>query len=457
VVKQSFWFVGGILGLVAAGACNRDEFVVPNSPPMTTDSGVVIPPTAPPTLTPTSPTQAPLVNVVAGDTFSCARKGSRLGCWGDGMVVDALGGDAKLGVGGGIVRFGEFSAIPSLQPTSLAADGDQLCLVQAGQVLCLQPDEPTGSLDSLCAALGRCGYRLKQLQGLPELASSVDVASDHACAVMVSGKVACWGRNDRGQLGHAPGTAGDAPCPDGEGVCNFTPSYVAALAGASHVSVGSANGLGTSCALTGVQLWCWGANHVGQLGQGNADSEPHAQPVMLRHEYRTASVGSQSVCAVSLNGTAFCWGDETGLQRREPREVGRLSEVTSGFFTTLNNIVQIDTGRSHACAVDTEGRAWCWGCNAYGELGRGRSGAFDGVNVVGRRARLCSVPGASRVESITDVAMVAVGTTHTCASRRDGSLRCWGHNSDGQVGQPVKEPEDARNFTSATAVAGATF
>jgi alpha-tubulin suppressor-like RCC1 family protein len=376
------------------------------------------------------------------------------------MMVTALGGDAKLGVGGGIVTFGGFSAIPALQPTDLAADGDRICLVQGGKVLCTDPDEPMGSLEDLCAILGQCGFRLGQVQGLTEQAVAVDVAPDHACAVMASGKVACWGRNDRGQLGHAPGTGGDVPCPEGKGVCNFVPSYVASLAGATDVSAGSAGGLGTSCALSGVTLSCWGSNQFGQLGLGSADSEPHPEPSPVLSQFRTVSVAATGVCAVSLNGGAYCWGDDSGelnLQARQPREVGRLSEVTAGVQIPLTNVVQIDRGQSHACAVDTDGRVWCWGSNAHGELGRGRSGVFDGVCTVGRRARLCSVPGASRVESITGVADVAVGGRHTCASRRDGKVLCWGNNSDGQVGKPVKEPEDARNFTSATAVAGSTF
>ena len=415
--------------------------------------------TQPPGVVPMSP-PAPLVYVAAGDAFSCARRGPQLGCWGDGLMVTALGGDAKLGAGGAIVSFGNFSAIPSLRPTDLAADGDRVCLVQDGQVLCTEADEPTGSLEDLCMFLGQCGFRLRAVQALPELAVAVDVAPDHACAVMTSGRVACWGRNDRGQLGHAPGTGGDAPCPQGKGVCNFVPSYVASLAGATDVSVGGGDGLGTSCALSGATLVCWGANQFGQLGLGNADSEPHPEPARVQADFRSVSVAATGACAVSLNGGAYCWGDYTGelnLPAQQPREVSRLSEINAGFSVPLTNVVQIDRGQAHACAVDTGGRVWCWGSNAHGELGRGRASSFDSVCTIARRARLCSASGASRVESITDAAMVAVGSKHTCATRRDGSLRCWGNNSDGQVGKPVKEPEDARNFTSATAVAGSTF
>lgn len=82
---------------------------------------------------------------------------------------------------------------------------------------------------------------------------------------------------------------------------------------------------------------------------------------------------------------------------------------------------QVTTGRSHTCAVRTDGRLYCWGWDLYGQLGDGGAASFQTspVQVAGRR---------------TDWASVSAGQVHTCALRTDGRLFCWGRDIHGQLG-----------------------
>jgi hypothetical protein len=80
--------------------------------------------------------------------------------------------------------------------------------------------------------------------------------------------------------------------------------------------------------------------------------------------------------------------------------------------------VQIAAGRSHTCALTTDGRIWCWGGNYSGQLGAG-----------GWEASL-----AREVAGLAGLQSIGVGSSHTCAVTDDGEVRCWGDNRDGQLG-----------------------
>ena len=83
-------------------------------------------------------------------------------------------------------------------------------------------------------------------------------------------------------------------------------------------------------------------------------------------------------------------------------------------------VVQIAAGGNHTCAVTTDGAAMCWGDNADGQLGNGTtSNSLIPTPVVGLEG---------------SVETIALGNAHTCASIRNGSVKCWGNNPYGQLG-----------------------
>jgi len=91
----------------------------------------------------------------------------------------------------------------------------------------------------------------------------------------------------------------------------------------------------------------------------------------------------------------------------------------------LAGAVQVSVGIYHSCALLTNGQVRCWGYNAYGQLGDGTIDDSPRAVVV----RALSGPG-----PLTGVRQVAVGRYHTCALLTNGQVRCWGHNTAGQLG-----------------------
>ncbi len=133
--------------------------------------------------------------------------------------------------------------------------------------------------------------------------------------------------------------------------------------------------------------------------------------------------GFEHYCAVVGGGGLRCWGkNDSGdigdgtSSGTAPAPVG----VSGGASWTT-----VAVGGSHTCAIRTDGSLWCWGSGTSGQLGDGRSSG--------------SAVDPARVGTDTDWTMVAAGVASTCAIKSDGSLYCWGNNSDGQLGVMASE------------------
>ena len=84
-------------------------------------------------------------------------------------------------------------------------------------------------------------------------------------------------------------------------------------------------------------------------------------------------------------------------------------------------MLSLSAGGAHTCAVDQPGGVWCWGADDRGQLGLGAAGA--------------NVTEPAAVVSLQALATsVAAGGAHSCASRTDASVWCWGANDSGQLG-----------------------
>jgi alpha-tubulin suppressor-like RCC1 family protein len=187
------------------------------------------------------------------------------------------------------------------------------------------------------------------LSGVTALA----VGAGHGCAVLVDATVACWGQNDRGQLG-----AGDPSGPEScaSGPCSPAPVPVLGLFDASDLAAGWAH----TCALRlDGTVWCWGDNAYGQLGDGTTD--PHALPVEVAGlpPIVALSLRSDTSCGLDLEGTAWCWG---------------LPAATPQPWPFPGPYAALALGESVTCALDPAAALWCWGEGAAGLLGTGGTG-----------------------------------------------------------------------------------
>lgn len=162
---------------------------------------------------------------------------------------------------------------------------------------------------------------------------------------------------------------------------------------------------------------CWGANDHGQLG--DATTVARSKPVMVAGLAGTTSVvaGGDHTCAVTNLRTVVCWG------RNDHGQLGDGTTTSSSVpvqVTGLASVAGLALGRSHSCALLADGSARCWGGNGVGQLGDGST--TDSATPVD----VMDLP----------IAMAAVASQadFTCAVTVRGRLRCWGDNSDGQLG-----------------------
>jgi alpha-tubulin suppressor-like RCC1 family protein len=179
-----------------------------------------------------------------------------------------------------------------------------------------------------------------------------------------------------------------------------------------------AAGWNHSCATTADgQLYCWGDNHSGQLGDGTTTGHSLPARVGSASDWDSVAVGYYASCGLR-SGSLYCWGLNTQGQLGVGATADSPVPVQVG---TETDWLAVDLGYYHACGL-RGGSLYCWGFNGDGELGVG--------STVGSTSPL-------QVGSDSDWLQLAVGGYHSCATRGTGgagSLYCWGWNAQGQLG-----------------------
>jgi alpha-tubulin suppressor-like RCC1 family protein len=355
---------------------------------------------------------------IAGGLYhTCALKGGQVYCWGlnnygqlgDGTTTQrntpTLVADGEMGNSG---------------VTAVAAGLYHTCALKGGQVYCwgwngsgqLGDETNTNRNTPTLVAGGEMGN-----SGVTAVAAS----GYHICALK-GGQVYCWGWNWEGQLG------------DGTNTNRNTPTLVAGgEMGNSGVTAVAAGGSHT-CALKGGQVYCWGYNSAGQLGNGtNTDS---TTPTLVAGGAMgnsgvtaVAAVGSRT-CALK-GGQVYCWGwngygqlgDNTTTQRTTPTLVAGGAMGNSG-------VTAVAAGTHHTLGLKQDTCLFAWGQNAGGQLGDGTTtDRTTPVQVSGG----CGWGITTQASSPDLQAAIAAGWEHTCALK-GGQVYCWGLNNHGQLG-----------------------
>jgi len=230
---------------------------------------------------------------------------------------------------------------------------------------------------------------------------TVSSGGEHSCSVRFDGALWCWGRNSWGQL--ANGDRGPGR-PDPIQVGTAT-DWATVAAGGGH-----------TCATTsGGQLWCWGLNNKGQLGDGTTDVRTTPVRIGTGTTWAQVSAGWFHTCAVRSTGTAACWGENSAGQLGDGTHVQRVRPTPVGG----SDWASISVGGWDTCGIRTDHTLWCWGRNDFGQLG------VDSMSPK-------TVP--TQVGISKDWAQVSVGWAHSCAVKTTGKLRCWGRGDRGQLG-----------------------
>ena len=259
--------------------------------------------------------------------------------------------------------------------------------------------------------------------------TALTTGGNHTCGLATGGTAYCWGKNGYGQLGD--GTSGvDANDTSADRLVPVAVSggrtYTALAAGFEH-----------TCGLaTDGTAYCWGYNGHGQLGDGTSgvngsSSANRLVPVAVSggRTYIALVAGHSHTCALTNDGTAYCWGYNG---------YGQLGDGTSGNNGGVDDrlvpvpvsggrpYTALAAGGMHTCGLTTEGTAYCWGWNGFGQLGDGTAGVNGGSSA--NRLVPVAVSGGRAY-----MALVAEHR-HTCGLSTGGNAYCWGHNGDGELG-----------------------
>jgi len=188
---------------------------------------------------------------------------------------------------------------------------------------------------------------------------------------------------------------------------------------------------------------CTGRNQFGQLGDGSWADFSVLVPVSGITTATRVTAGDEFACALLSNGTAKCWGlGESG--QRGDGSFGTFA-LTPVAVNGLTGAVGLSGGYGHTCALLSNGTMRCWGENREGQLGNGTT----------------AIPGTAQpviVSGISGATAFTTGAYHTCALLGDGTVRCWGRNSQGQLGNGTytnsSTPVAVTGLTGVTAISG---
>jgi hypothetical protein len=237
----------------------------------------------------------------------------------------------------------------------------------------------------------------------------ITLGYDHSCALHANGTVWCWGSNRYGQLGNGTTTQ------------IARPVQVLKLDDVASIDAGDDH----TCAMRfDGTVWCWGYNGYGEVSIQPALERLVPSPVAVTNlsNVRAISVGDYATCALRSDTTVWCWGSNHDGELGDAFASEERS--TPGQVPGLIGIEALSMGSGSVCAVGSKHTAWCWGWNAYGQLGDGTT-----------QAQLTPVA----VSNLTDIRVISQGSgQHTCAVRSDGTVWCWGSNYEGQLGDGTK-------------------
>lgn len=240
-----------------------------------------------------------------------------------------------------------------------------------------------------------------------------------ATASATSYGVAAWGENYEGQLGNGSFAKSTVP------LMASQPPEVTAIAAGGEFSL---------ALLENRTVKAWGDNHEDQLGDGKESYEsPDPVAVHDLSDVTAISAGEYHSLALLEDGKVMAWGsnrsgqlgDGTTETRDVPVEVHGLS-----------NVIAISAGGEGSLALLKDGTVMAWGSNEDGALG---DGSLEGPET-------CSGLPCSKtpveVSGLTEVIAVSAGLGHDLALLENGTVKAWGENSAGQLGNGTTENSD---------------
>ena len=261
----------------------------------------------------------------------------------------------------------------------------------------------------------------------------------HTCALNSSGNVLCWGDGRNGKLGDDSTSRKSYPVFVVQSDGSTTP-----LIGVVQLSTGVAH----TCALTSAEtVLCWGNGFYGQLGSSSDGANRDAPLAVLTggeegdpllSGITQVASGASHTCALTFDGHVKCWGasyggalGDNGVVTADQswfpvNVVGEDIDGSDSGNGLLSNIVQITLGNQYACALNAEGKVWCWGDGGNGKLGTGSTG--------NKNYPVSVIAGSGSSSPLSGMVEIASSSHTLCALSEEGRVQCWGVGALGALG-----------------------
>ncbi len=227
----------------------------------------------------------------------------------------------------------------------------------------------------------------------------------HTTFTQNNGQVWCWGDNTYGQIGDNTITSRRTPVSilgNKKTFCKVDGGFFYSI-GIQH------NG----------QIWTWGYNHRGQLGDNSVTNQ--CTPVSILGNKKTfcqISTGYDHAISIQHNGQVWTWGSNTFGQLGNNAAISRRTPVS--ILGDKKTFCKVAGGESHTAGIEHNGQVWCWGYGFNGRLGNnGTVSTRTPVSIHGNKKTFCQI---------------SIGQSYTIGIQNNGQVWSWGSNSNGQLG-----------------------
>ena len=240
----------------------------------------------------------------------------------------------------------------------------------------------------------------------------ISAGKDRSIAVTKTGELYTWGCNDGNILGtdkvndqSTPVKIDNIP-PVLAPICRNGRCIKKVSAGGEHVLALSKKG----------NIFAWGANSAGELGNGTNESSNIPVKIDNITGIKDISSGGWHSLILTDNGDVYAWGNnydgELGIGDNKNRNIPTK-------ISSISKIKKISAGFAHSVAISDTGEVYSWGRNNHGELGIGNVGMKNTPVKIG---------------NLTNIVEISAGDSYTLALNNKGEVYSWGQNNYGQLG-----------------------
>ncbi|MFL6181678.1 MAG: hypothetical protein ACJ73J_05165 [Actinomycetes bacterium] len=221
------------------------------------------------------------------------------------------------------------------------------------------------------------------------------------------------------------------------------------------------------------QVYTWGSNSFGQLGDGSSTSAVRGTPDLASiSNIVDVSGGREHVIALTDSGTVYTWGSDAYGQLGDGLPLANKTSPVQ--VTGLSGVIDVDDGHYHSLALKDDGTVWGWGQNSLGQLAQGNQltqiaspqqwgnisnavGVYGGRDMTyvlssdgtvwcsggqglecGRANQTAKITNPVSINGLPDISEIAGGRNHAVALASNGTVWTWGVNDYGQLGNGTK-------------------